>query len=47
MPYKLIEPEPLAEYPDLVEDLTEELRLQRPDGPPDAPLIVEEETPSP
>ncbi len=45
MPYKLIEPEPLAEYPGLVEDLAEELRLQRPDGPADAPFIVEEKTP--
>ena len=46
MPYKLIEPEPLREHPDLVADLAEELRLQRPDGPADAPLIIEEKTPA-
>ncbi len=42
MPYKLILPEPLPEYPDLVAALVEELRLERPDGPKDAPLIIEE-----
>ena len=45
MPYRLIEPAPLREYPDLVAALTEELRLQRPDGPSNAPFIVEEKTP--
>ena len=45
MPYKLIEPEPLHEHLDLVADLAEELRLQRPDGPTEAPLIIEEKTP--
>ncbi len=45
MPFKLIEPEPLREHPDLVTALAEELRLQRPDGPADAPLIIEELTP--
>lgn len=44
MPYKLIQPEPLREYPDLVSDLAEELRLQRPDGPEDAPYVFEEAT---
>ncbi len=45
MPYRLIKPNPLRGYPDFVAAPTEELRLQRPDGPPDAPLIIEEETP--
>ena len=45
MPYKLIEPEPLRQYPDLLAALVAELRLQRPDGPEDAPFILEERTP--
>ena len=45
MPYRLIEPKPLREYHDLVTVLAEELRLQRPDGPADAPPIIEEKTP--
>ena len=42
MPYRLVEPEPLPENPDLVADLAQELRLMRPDGDPAAPLIIEE-----
>jgi len=42
MPYRLILPKPLPEYPDLVAALVEELRLERPDGPEDAPFILEE-----
>jgi hypothetical protein len=44
MPYRLIAPPPLQEYPDLVDALAEELRLQRPDGPEDAPYIIEEQS---
>jgi len=43
VPYRLIRPDPLREYPDLVAALAEELELQRPGGPADAPLIIEEE----
>jgi len=43
VPYRLIKPDPPRQYPDLAATLAEELRLQQPDGPPDAPLIIEEQ----
>ena len=45
MPYKLIlAPEPELD-PDFVDAVAQELRLMRSDGPPDAPLIIEEQMP--
>ena len=44
MPYKLIPaPEPTLD-PAYVDAIAQELRLMRPDGSPDAPLIIEELT---
>ena len=45
MPFKQIIPEPPRAYPELTDALTEELRLARPDGPEDAPYIIEEHSP--
>ncbi len=43
MPYKKIIPVRPVIDPSLVNDIAEELRLQQPEGSPDAPLIIEEE----
>ncbi|MBV9850417.1 MAG: hypothetical protein JO250_12140 [Armatimonadetes bacterium] len=45
MPYKFIAAEKPKIDPNFAEAIAQELRLQRPDGPPDAPIIIEEETP--
>ena len=45
MPFKQIIPEPPRAYPELTDVLAEELRLARPDGPEDAPYIIEEHSP--
>ena len=42
MPYKFIPAPPLAEYLEHLAAVAEELRLRQPDGPEDAPLIIEE-----
>ena len=45
MPFRRIIPNELASHPDLVERIAEELIAERPDGPPDAPEIIEEQVP--
>ena len=44
MPYKRIGPVRPVIDPSLVNDIAQELRLQQPEGSPDAPLIIEEES---
>jgi hypothetical protein len=45
MPYRRVSSRVPTSDPDLVRELSEELRRERPDGPPDAPFILEEELP--
>lgn len=44
MPFKKITPVRPVIDPSLVNDIAQELRLQQPEGPPDAPFIIEEES---
>lgn len=45
MPYKFIAADKPTIDPNFVDAIAQELRLQRVDGPPDAPIVIEEETP--
>lgn len=45
MPYRVITSDETRTELDIVEMLSEELRLQRADGPDDAPVIIEEQVP--